>query len=321
MKKFDNNKTICFLGDSITTNSTWISIIYEYYITHFPDSNLKMIGCGVSGGGAQTALMYMENDLYSYNPDHVVIMYGMNECDRDTYKTLDADSELAAYQQRKIDEFYTKLSEVAKRLKDKGIPFSFCTNTPTNNWIISETPEIKYSNVGLRKTAEVTKKVAKEFGVECVDFFEPMYSFMEESAKINKNIELTWADRVHPNEYGNSLMATLFLNAQGFEDIKIPTAQEVADGSAFIKESERMKARQEAEMNVRYFWIAEWLILKHLYGKPQEEKTEFVKKYIKENMAPTDFFKTVAEKYLDCVENFEKYYKEHIEIVEKIYNM
>lgn len=32
MKKFENGKTVCFLGDSITNNNRWQMQIYTHYL-------------------------------------------------------------------------------------------------------------------------------------------------------------------------------------------------------------------------------------------------------------------------------------------------
>lgn len=321
MKKFSENKTICFLGDSITTCSTWISIIYDYYIKHFPNSNLKMISCGVSGGRAETGLMYIEEDLFSYNPDHVVIMYGMNETDLPTYAEMEDTSKISEYQQSKLDGFYNDLTAVTKKITDKGISVSFCTNTAYNNWINGIEENNKNANIALQKAADVTKKVAAEFGAEVVDFFACFKYLAEESAKINPNVEVTNLDRVHPNDLGNSIMASIFLNAQGFSDVVMPTPESVADGTAIITETEVMKLRQEKEMKVRYYYLTEWLIIRHLHNKPLQEKLDFIKKYLENEEYSNDFLCNLAKRYLQDAPDLERYRKEHLEYIEKIYSL
>lgn len=316
MKKFENNKTVCFLGDSITTNSTWISIIYEYYLTHCPNCNIKMLGCGISGGRSESALMYWEEDLMSYNPDFVVIMYGMNECDNDSYQKKDTDGTLKNYQDSLLEKFYRDLTEVANRLKEKNIGFAFCTNTPVNEWMKSESPSVP--NVGTKRAAEVTKRVANDFGAPCVDFFEIMSPLMKDSVKINPELRLTKDDRIHPNEYGNSLMASIFLNAQGFSDVAIPSPEEIADGTAFISESKRMEERQRLEMKIRYFWIGEWLLLRDKHNLSMQERLNIVKEYLKADSFENDFNKFVAESYIDSNKNYNKYFEEYEILLSKL---
>ena len=97
-----NNKavTIVFIGDSVTQgcfecytkNDGSIETIFDYKsaystkvgdILHmlYPSAQVNIINSGISGDNAIGGNGRFERDVLSYNPDLVVISFGLNDCD------------------------------------------------------------------------------------------------------------------------------------------------------------------------------------------------------------------------------------------------
>ena len=90
--------TIVFLGDSVTqgcyecylTSPTSLQTVFDYksaYSTRvkeilnilYPNVQINVINSGISGDSARVGLSRLERDVLSYNPDLVVVSYGLND--------------------------------------------------------------------------------------------------------------------------------------------------------------------------------------------------------------------------------------------------
>lgn len=318
MEKFKDNETVVFLGDSITFNSRWISEIFEYYANNCRDKKVKIYSCGVPGGRAETGMFDLERNILKFSPDRVIVMYGMNEINASVYlDDMEESADTIETRRWHLFKFYNDLTSIANRLIGRNIKVGFCTNTPKDTTDVTEKCDFKTVNIGLKNAADITKRVAMEHNCEFVDFFTPMLEFVDTVRKINKDTAFIKEDRTHPNDLGNSIMAKLFLNAQGFKNVPMPTAENIADKSIYTPETERMQIRREAEENVQYFYAAEWLILRNYRDFSIEEKKSKVKEFLKNS--EEGYFKSVAEKYLNIADSLEKNRKKLIEVTEDIY--
>ena len=80
MNRFPDHARVVFIGDSITCGGIWIAHIYDYYLRHFPKSDIRMYNAGISGGSTTSALEYYDRgNGENYKPTHAVIMLGMND--------------------------------------------------------------------------------------------------------------------------------------------------------------------------------------------------------------------------------------------------
>ena len=90
--------TIAFLGDSVTqgcfecylTGPNSMQTVFDYksaYSTRvreilnllYPSVQINVINSGISGDSAPEGLQRLERDILSYNPDLVVVSYGLND--------------------------------------------------------------------------------------------------------------------------------------------------------------------------------------------------------------------------------------------------
>ena len=76
---FPENSRVCFLGDSLTCGGIWVQMIFDYYLKKFPKANIRIHDCGIGQGTARYGIETMDDDLLTFDPTHVVIMYGEND--------------------------------------------------------------------------------------------------------------------------------------------------------------------------------------------------------------------------------------------------
>ena len=73
------NKKVCFFGDSITHDGTFIKELYQHYLNSDKEmGRVEMYNVGISGDRASQALKRVDDELMYYDPDIVVMMFGMN---------------------------------------------------------------------------------------------------------------------------------------------------------------------------------------------------------------------------------------------------
>ena len=64
--QFQNGDIVALVGDSITHGRKWHRYVYEYYLTRFPERQIRFVNQGIAGDSAGGALSRLEWDiLYS----------------------------------------------------------------------------------------------------------------------------------------------------------------------------------------------------------------------------------------------------------------
>ena len=151
---------IAFLGDSVTqgcyelyvkdgkvdtvfdSNNNYSTKLKEILLTFFPSSSLNIINAGISGDRAEVGLRRLERDVLSYNPDLVVVCYGLNDATR-----KEAEYEL----------YLTSLKGIFEKVKETGAEIIFMTpNLWTDKIDDSITNNLIYDAV--KKVADCEKE-------------------------------------------------------------------------------------------------------------------------------------------------------------------
>lgn len=177
--------TIAFLGDSVThgcfevykTSESTLETVYEYksaYSTRvreimnvlYPSLQVNIINSGISGDNAVNGNYRLEEDVLKYNPDIVVVSFGLN----DSVAGMD-----------NLPNYSEALKSIFTRLKERGIETIFLTQNFMNTKI---SPNIMFdeffTNLGkmfanvqnsgiLKSYFEEAKKVCAEQGVAVCD--------------------------------------------------------------------------------------------------------------------------------------------------------
>ena len=130
---FEKNDTVCFLGDSITTHGIFIKEIYEHLIRNRRDDRIKLYNCGVPGDCAYKAVERIYGDCLSYNPDKLIMMFGINDMGINLYYT---DNEGTV--EEKNEAFFDNVVDIIEKC---GISYSRTAKATYNfnfpeNWLL-----------------------------------------------------------------------------------------------------------------------------------------------------------------------------------------
>lgn len=179
--------TIAFLGDSVTQgcfecylinenslttvfdkNSAYHNYIAKILSVLYPEVPVNIINAGISGDSAPQGLSRLDRDVLSYDPDLVVVCFGLN----DSSKGLDS-----------INLYTEALDSIFKILKDEGKEVIFMTPNMMNTSISPHLKEEHLINVAkrIRKTQvdgvldkyiEEAKNICRKYDVVVCDCYK-----------------------------------------------------------------------------------------------------------------------------------------------------
>ncbi len=200
---FKRNSTVCFLGDSITSNGRWIYEIYD----HFKDANLKFFNCGKSGIGVFHTIERIDEGCFIHCPDYIVIMLGMNDVNRGLYSPNCTLPDVEEQKKATLEAYKINMTNLVHICQNFGAEVILCTPTAydeSDKW----EEENCCCNSGLARCSDIIRELAAEKALKLIDFHTPMTKL------IGKDI-YTNPDRTHPNSHGEHIMAQIFLKEIG----------------------------------------------------------------------------------------------------------
>ena len=279
MYQFKDGDRVCFFGDSITHAGFFIRRIYDYYRNTL-GVKLEMYNCGVSGNHAFHAIARMEKSLLNFEPTHVVVNFGMNDCGMWLYDGRKVDDECIRQRREQIDGCLKNLKTIADTLTQKGIEVIFCVPTIYDELTEAETFCAEGHQAGLKECGDRIKVLAENYGGNVIDFNKPMLALNKKLFKEGKT--LINPDRVHPSKAGQEFMAQIFLKEQGFEISLAETLEEleeIANKPYDEWETRRFDLEQESK-------ASEWVDLCMFYDLSEEEILKKLPDFIKEEKNP-----------------------------------
>ena len=128
---YQKSVTIAFLGDSVTqgcfelykigenglqtefdSGNSYSSKLKKIFSTLYPNVSVNIINSGISGDNALSGYNRLDRDIIAYNPDLVVVCFGLNDC------SLGLEQ---------IERYTSSLQNIFKKLKEKDIDSIFMT--------------------------------------------------------------------------------------------------------------------------------------------------------------------------------------------------
>ena len=184
--------TVVFLGDSVTqgcfelyragkealqtvfeTDKAFATRFKEIINIMYPSVQVNVINSGISGDTTKGGLDRLERDVLAFNPDLVVVSFGLNDC--------------CVLGEKGVEEYKDNLSKIFEKLNQKGIESIFITQNDMCRYVRPSISDEIMKIVAERtvKAREHLKnyyakaKVAcSNFGVEIID----LYSVWEKMA-------------------------------------------------------------------------------------------------------------------------------------------
>ena len=202
---FRDGDRAMILGDSITQQKQYSTMVESFVLSRFPGWNISFRNTGWSGDtmGLRTRKgldVGFDRDIKPLQPTAVTIDFGMND---------------ARSGESGRDAYVANAKALAEKFAAIGTRVAFVTSSPEERYLDGQPAGSAY-NLLLRKYSDGLQVVAKEKGVLFVDQLAPMIEVIENGrkagtlSKVEGGLRLI-PDGVHPNWAGHLVMATAIL--------------------------------------------------------------------------------------------------------------
>lgn len=213
--QFQNGDVVCFVGDSITHSCKYHSYVYDYYLTRFPTRKIRFINCGISGDSAGGALRRLDWDVLPHNPNVVSLMLGMNDVNRGLYGKTNPDEQNLRSRAQALSSHQENMTKIVGVMTEKLHPkFIFVKPSPYDQTVQVQTENLFGVNEALAQCGQMAEALARQNHGGIVDFHGPMTEISLTQQKTDPKFTLIGPDRVHPGDFGQLVMAYLYLKAQ-----------------------------------------------------------------------------------------------------------
>jgi endoglucanase len=211
---FKDGDTVCFIGDSITHGGRYHSYIYLYYATRFPERNIRIVNCGISGDTAAGGLRRLDWDVLVHKPTVAPIMMGMNDVSRGLYGKDHPDPGNLKSREGALKRHADNMDKLTLALVKAGVEPIFILPSIYDETSTMDKPNLFGVNGALGICAQGATKLAEENNAGVVDFWGTMNRVNAEVQKKDPKATIVGGDRVHPGPLGHFVMAYAFLKAQ-----------------------------------------------------------------------------------------------------------
>jgi lysophospholipase L1-like esterase len=253
---FKNGDRVVFVGNSITDGGHYHSYIWLYYMTRFPEMQLRMFNAGIGGDVARQIDERLQDDVFSRNPTVMTLTFGMNDTGYQFLTGTNADSVYA----QKIGVSYASFQQILKKLAaHPQVRKILIGSSPYD-----ETSKIKArpmvgKNAAIQKVEAFMQDAAKKNGWGFVDFNRPMLAINAQQQQRDSLFTLQGSDRIHPGNDGYMVMAYIFLKAQGLAGKNIAVVNINANSHTIHTENCTIANLKKAAGNVEFNYLAKSL--------------------------------------------------------------
>jgi lysophospholipase L1-like esterase len=215
---FVNGDRMVFMGNSITDGGHYHSYIWLYYMTHFPNVRIQCFNAGIGGDVSKQMLERIDSEVFAKKPTVMTLTFGMNDTGYQLFPPNKADSLYQLKVNTSLESFDRIVALLKQHPEIKKILIGSSPYEETSK--IKVTPLLR-KNTALLAIGAAEKRVAKENNWGFVDFNAPMAQINQQQEQKDSLFSMEDADRIHPTNDGQMVMAYLFLNAQGLSSKKV----------------------------------------------------------------------------------------------------
>ena len=183
--------TVLLLGDSITWQNHYATLLESYLIRRYPEKRLRVVNRGLRGDTAAGALDRLERDVLPFDPDLIVVMLGMN------------DGGLKGYNHGLVREYLRNMTRLIDALQRR---------THARLLLVTPTP-VDPVNLQLRAYNEMLQtmsagliELAAQKKVPALDLNAHMRRHQRNTLKLTPVVKLM-DDPIHPAVTGHLLIA------------------------------------------------------------------------------------------------------------------
>lgn len=252
---FKDGDRVVFLGDSITDGGHYHSFIWLWYLTRYPDMDIRVFNAGIGGDTVKDMYERLDGEVFPKRPTVVLVTFGMNDTGYFEYNHPGAEE----YGQRRLAECAEKFAMLEERLRTvDGMRIILLGGSPYDEFSTFKgegmaAEPFKGKNEVLRKVSDMMRKSAEANGWEFMDFNDPMVAAQAKILEKNPEWTYTMLDRIHPDNDGHMLMAYLFLESQGFKGSKVAETRIDARKESVLVQDNCEISSLSAERNVISF--------------------------------------------------------------------
>lgn len=253
MKEMFNNKTICFLGDSILAHG-----YYTYAMRSFirkQSDKCIIYNRGIGGNRVDMTECLLDDEVFALNPDYCVFSFGANDLGIWLYDSfLEVTDQVLSQREARFNAYKNGVKNTVKLLREKGVEPIIMTPYAINQLLI-EKPDIptlgdnkekasligpwfykrktfENINVALKGYCEWLEEFAKENGVLFFNIFDKLYDYM-------LTVDGMFADDgVHYTEKGSNYIAKCILEELGYKDVPSEFSKDSLNDEIFKVEQE-----------------------------------------------------------------------------------
>ena len=231
MKKEFKDKVIAIFGASLDEHGYYMDNMRRFIAKQ--DEKCYIVNRSIGGNYARLACNMVEDEVDTINPDVVFIHFGGNDVAGDYNANLPETEELLEVRRTKMEDYFKYMRKLIRILKGKGyevhvmLPFAVNENIDERDDIETVKDNVdkaKYLNCKAsltnvnnmwRGTAiPGLKKIVEEEGVGMINTFDTTYEAM-----INSNGEMFTEDEKHYSKRGHEVVAKIFLEYLGYENV------------------------------------------------------------------------------------------------------
>jgi len=257
IKPFKDGDRVVFLGNSITDGGHYHSYIWLYYMTRFPNMNIKMFNGGIGGDTAYDMNKRLDNDIFKMDPSVLVVTFGMNDSGYFEYNGDNAKE----FGEQKYQESIKNFGNMVDRFK--GLPDTrmvMVGTSPYDNDAKIPNDNFKDKNKTIQRIVDYQMATAEKYGWEHIDWNRPMVAINNLGQQTDSSFTLCGTDRIHPDNHGHMVMAYLFLKAQGFAGDKVADMEINGSKGKVVKEDNcKVSNVVKNGRNISFDYLAEAL--------------------------------------------------------------
>lgn len=296
--KIKEGSRVCCLGDSITELGFWIYDINGYLADM--GSKTRFYNCGIGGNMSSDAPYYLEDEVLKLDPDYVIVMFGANDVGPHLYgieqrskEFSDEERELEILKRRK--RYALNMEIICKMLIQRDVKVILMTPMPFDDYERDIDREVIYGAYDeIKRCGEAVRNAADKTGASVIELCEKFKAVEDYFEK--DGVRLYEDDRVHPNENGFKIMASIVLKYLEY-DVEIPKSGEELNNLPFRK-TEKNDERFETEKKIRELSFIE-------RGRYSYENRK--RYYLSWEEVASDLTRRCFEKDFEAWENIEKY--------------
>ncbi|WP_343328805.1 SGNH/GDSL hydrolase family protein [Polaribacter staleyi] len=207
---YKNGDNVVLIGDSITHGGLYHAFLQFFNATQFPNQKVNYFNGGISGDDGSGTLLRLEKDILIHNPNHAIIMLGMNDVRAHLFPKdfKKVDDKMLKDRKAVLEKYIANMSAIASKLNERGVSIIFMTPSIYDQTVkIKGTNNVERKNDGLVVFADEIKKLAEKYNSPLVDLNAVMLKANKQVQKKDKTATIIGVDRTHPGELGHLIMA------------------------------------------------------------------------------------------------------------------